>query len=105
MAYQALCCHGMVQFMDKNPSDFTNHMITQHKAFYSIEMSLACSLMDEKESQNIIGQYVFPKPYTDIKKEEEVFFLKRRTSKRNYMFLWRRNLTFITHIKLGKMNT
>ena len=62
----------MVQFVDKNPSDFTNHMITQHKAFFSMEMFLAYALMDEKESQNIIGQHVFPKSYTHTKKEEEV---------------------------------
>ena len=93
MAYQALCCflcHGMVRFMDKNPSDFTNHMITQHKAFFSMEMSLACSLMDEKESQNIIGQHVFPKSYTHKKNEEKgSFFMKEEdVKKEQYVSLY-----------------
>ena len=90
MAHQALCCflcHGMVQFVDKNPSDFTNHMLTQHKAFFSMEMSLACSLMDEKESQNIIGQHVLPKSSTHIKKEEEFLIKEEDIKKEQYISL------------------
>ena len=87
MAHQALCCflcHGMVEFVDKNPTDFTNHMRTQHKAFFSMEMSLACSLMDEEESQNIIGQHVLPKSDTHIKKEDEFLIKQEDIEKEQY---------------------
>ena len=51
----------MVQIIDKNPSDFTNTMITQHKAFFNI---------DDKESQNIIRQHIVLQS-TNITKEDE----------------------------------
>ena len=81
MASQALCCflcHGMVQFRDKNPSDFTNHMITQHKAFFNMELSLACSLMDANESQTIVKQHVFLKSNTNIKQEDEILLTEKQ---------------------------
>ena len=57
MSSCALCCflcHEMVHFTDKNPTDFSNHMASKHKAFFDMELSLAVSLMDEKEKQIVI---------------------------------------------------
>ena len=81
MALPALCCflcHGMVQFTGKNPSDFKNHMINQHKALFNVELSLACSLMDEKESQNIIKQHMFMKYKTNMKQEDTVLLTENQ---------------------------
>ena len=61
MSSCALCCflcHEMVHFTDKNPTDFSNHMASKHKAFFDMELSLAVSLMDEKEKQ-IVKQIVW----------------------------------------------
>ena len=86
MSSPALCCflcHGMVQFTDKNPSDFKNHMIYQHKALFNLELSLACSVMDEKESQNIIKQHFFMKYETNMKQEEPVLLTENQIKQEN----------------------
>ena len=44
----------MVHFTDRDHSEFSNHMATKHKAFFDMELSLAVSLMDEKEKQIVI---------------------------------------------------
>ena len=59
-ALSCFLCHGMVQFTDKDPSDFASHMTNQHKAFFNMELSLAVTLMNEKESRAVIkGQLVW----------------------------------------------
>ena len=58
----------MVQFIDKNPRDFKNHMMTQHNAFFNMEFSLACSVIDEKESKNVVRKYIDLKLNDNIKK-------------------------------------
>ena len=71
VASPALCCflcHGMVQFIDKNPRDFKNHMMTQHNAFFNMDFSLACSVIDEKESKNVVRKYIDLKFNDNIKK-------------------------------------
>ena len=68
----------MVQFIDKNPSDYRNHMMTQHKAFFSIELSLACSVMDKKEGQTIIRRHIL-----HIKQEDEVLFKEDQIKQEN----------------------
>ena len=73
----------MVQFTDKNPSDFKNHMIYQHKALFNLELSLACSVMDEKESQNIIKQHFFMKYETNMKQEEPVLLTENQIKQEN----------------------
>ena len=57
MASGALCCflcHETVHFTDKNPTDFSNHMAIKHKATFNMELSLAVSLMDDKEKQKVM---------------------------------------------------
>ena len=76
-------CHGMVQFIDKNPMDFKNHMITQHKAFFNLELSIACSVMDEKESKSVVRQYIDLKFIDNIKKEDEVFLKEDQLKQEN----------------------
>ena len=88
MSSPALCCflcHGMVRFVDKNPSDFTNHMKTKHKALFNMELSLACSLMGEKESQNIIRQHVVLQSFTNLKKEDAVFLKEDHIKQGNFV--------------------
>ena len=57
MSSGALCCflcHEMVHFTEENPTDFSNHMATKHKAFFNMELSLAVSVMDYEEKQKVI---------------------------------------------------
>ena len=59
-ALTCFLCHGMVQFTDKDLTDFSSHMTNQHKAFFNMELSLAVPLMNEEESRAVIkGQLVW----------------------------------------------
>ena len=73
MASHALCCflcHEMVHFTGSNHSEFSNHMASKHKAFFNMELSLAVSLMDEKERQTIVKQQVFVNDGVEHRKGE-----------------------------------
>ena len=76
-------CHGMVQIIDNNPSDFTNHMITQHKAFFNMELSLACSFMDETEIRNINRQHIILN--INITKEDEELLKEVQIKQENFI--------------------
>ena len=74
MASHALCCflcHEMVHFTGSNHSKFSNHMATKHKAFFNMELSLAVSLMDEKERQMVIRKQIIWKHYIKHEKRKD----------------------------------
>ena len=84
-ALSCFLCHGMVQFTDKDPSDFASHMTNQHKAFFNMELSLAVTLMNGKESQAIIKQVlVWKYDAKTMKIDEEELVTSYENKHENY---------------------
>ena len=55
-------------------------MITQHKALFNMGLSLACSLMSEKERQQVSLKF-----YTSIKKEDEILLKEDYIKQESYV--------------------